>query len=36
VAVARIGLDLDRTVGTVDRRILGGFIEHLGRTGRKG
>jgi alpha-L-arabinofuranosidase len=29
--MARIGLDLDRTVGTVDRRIFGGFIEHLGR-----
>jgi alpha-N-arabinofuranosidase len=29
--VARIGVDLDRTLGTVDRRIFGGFIEHLGR-----
>jgi alpha-L-arabinofuranosidase len=29
--MARIKLDLDRTVGTVDRRIFGGFIEHLGR-----
>jgi alpha-N-arabinofuranosidase len=29
--VTRIKLDLDRTIGTVDRRILGGFIEHLGR-----
>jgi alpha-N-arabinofuranosidase len=29
--VARIGLDLDRTLGTVDRRMFGGFIEHLGR-----
>ena len=29
--MARIGLDLDRTLGTIDRRIFGGFIEHLGR-----
>jgi alpha-L-arabinofuranosidase len=29
--MARIKLDLDRTVGEVDRRIFGGFIEHLGR-----
>jgi alpha-L-arabinofuranosidase len=29
--VARIEVDLDRTLGTVDRRILGGFIEQLGR-----
>jgi alpha-N-arabinofuranosidase len=29
--VARITLELDRTLGPVDRRILGGFIEHLGR-----
>jgi alpha-N-arabinofuranosidase len=29
--VARIAVELDRTLGTVDRRILGGFIEHLGR-----
>jgi alpha-L-arabinofuranosidase len=29
--VARIDVDVDRTLGTVDRRILGGFIEHLGR-----
>ncbi|MPZ70645.1 MAG: alpha-N-arabinofuranosidase [Actinobacteria bacterium] len=26
-----IKLDLDRTLGTVDRGIFGGFIEHLGR-----
>jgi alpha-N-arabinofuranosidase len=29
--VARIAVDLDRTLGTTDRRIFGGFIEHLGR-----
>src|SRR6266568_5774991 len=29
--VARIAVELDRTLGTVDRRIFGGFIEHLGR-----
>ena len=29
--VARIKIDLDRTLGRVDRRIFGGFIEHLGR-----
>lgn len=29
--MARIKLDLDRTIGTVDRRMFGGFIEHLGR-----
>ncbi|MDQ6673416.1 MAG: alpha-N-arabinofuranosidase [Chloroflexota bacterium] len=29
--MARIGLDLDRSLGPVDRRIFGGFIEHLGR-----
>jgi len=29
--VAAIAVDLDRTLGTVDRRILGGFVEHLGR-----
>jgi alpha-N-arabinofuranosidase len=29
--LARIGIDLDRTLGTIDRRIFGGFIEHLGR-----
>ncbi|HXM58223.1 MAG TPA: hypothetical protein VOB72_22680 [Candidatus Dormibacteraeota bacterium] len=28
---ARIRIDLDRTVGAVDRRIFGAFIEHLGR-----
>jgi alpha-N-arabinofuranosidase len=26
-----IRIDLDRAIGTVDRRIFGGFIEHLGR-----
>lgn len=29
--MARIKVDLDRAIGTVDRRIFGGFIEHLGR-----
>ena len=29
--MARIGIDLDRRLGTVDRRIFGNFIEHLGR-----
>ncbi|HLH72757.1 MAG TPA: alpha-L-arabinofuranosidase C-terminal domain-containing protein [Chloroflexota bacterium] len=29
--MARIKVDLDRTLGEVDRRIFGGFIEHLGR-----
>jgi alpha-N-arabinofuranosidase len=29
--MARIKIDLDRTIGTVDRRIYGAFIEHLGR-----
>lgn len=28
---ARIDLDPDRTLGEVDRRIFGGFIEHVGR-----
>ena len=27
----RIKLDLDRTLGTIDRNIFGGFVEHLGR-----
>jgi alpha-N-arabinofuranosidase len=27
----RIKLDLDRTLGEVDRNIFGGFVEHLGR-----
>lgn len=26
-----IKIDLDRTIGEVDRRIFGGFVEHLGR-----
>jgi alpha-N-arabinofuranosidase len=30
--VSRIKLDLDRTLGTVDREIFGGFIEHEGRS----
>ncbi|MQA83679.1 MAG: alpha-N-arabinofuranosidase [Streptosporangiales bacterium] len=29
--MARVKIDLDRAIGTVDRRIFGGFIEHLGR-----
>jgi alpha-N-arabinofuranosidase len=29
--MARIGLDLHRRIGDVDRRIFGNFIEHLGR-----
>jgi len=29
--MARISVDLDRQLGRVDRRIFGGFIEHLGR-----
>jgi alpha-N-arabinofuranosidase len=29
--MARIGIDLTRRIGTVDRRIFGNFIEHLGR-----
>ena len=29
--VARIGIDLARRIGTVDRRIFGQFVEHLGR-----
>ena len=28
---ARVKIDLDRATGRVDRRIFGGFIEHLGR-----
>jgi alpha-N-arabinofuranosidase len=28
--MARIGIDLERRIGTVDRRIFGQFIEHLG------
>ena len=27
----RIKIDLDRTLGTIDRNIFGGFVEHLGR-----
>src|SRR5215207_10690963 len=29
--MARIAVDLGRTLGRVDRRIFGNFIEHLGR-----
>src|SRR5918998_913169 len=29
--MARIKLDLDRRIGRLDRRVFGGFIEHLGR-----
>ena len=29
--MARIGIDLHRRIGSVDRRIFGNFIEHLGR-----
>jgi alpha-N-arabinofuranosidase len=29
--MARIGIDLRRRIGRVDRRIFGNFIEHLGR-----
>jgi alpha-N-arabinofuranosidase len=31
VQQARVKVDLDRTTGIIDRRIFGGFIEHLGR-----
>jgi alpha-L-arabinofuranosidase len=29
--MAKINIDLDRKIGSVDRRIFGNFIEHLGR-----
>jgi alpha-N-arabinofuranosidase len=29
--VNRIKLDLDRTLGAIDRNLFGGFVEHLGR-----
>ena len=29
--MTRIGIDLERRIGTVDPRIFGQFIEHLGR-----
>ena len=29
--MARIGIDLSRRIGTVDPRIFGNFVEHLGR-----
>lgn len=28
---ARLWIDLDAAIGTVDRRLFGGFVEHLGR-----
>ena len=28
---ARIKIDLDRTIGVVDKNIYGNFVEHLGR-----
>lgn len=28
---ARIKIDLDRTIGEVDKNIYGNFVEHLGR-----
>jgi alpha-L-arabinofuranosidase len=28
---ARIKIDLDRTIGEVDKHIYGNFVEHLGR-----
>jgi alpha-N-arabinofuranosidase len=31
VILARIDIDVDRPIGSVDPRIFGGFIEHLGR-----
>jgi alpha-N-arabinofuranosidase len=31
MTVAKIKIDVDRKLGKVDRRIFGGFIEHLGR-----
>jgi alpha-N-arabinofuranosidase len=29
--LAKITVDLERGIGTLDRRVFGGFIEHLGR-----
>jgi len=29
--LAKIKVDLEREIGTLDRRVFGGFIEHLGR-----
>jgi alpha-N-arabinofuranosidase len=29
--MTKIGIDLDRKIGAVDRRIFGNFVEHLGR-----
>jgi alpha-L-arabinofuranosidase len=29
--MARIGIDLERRIGTIARRLFGQFIEHLGR-----
>jgi alpha-L-arabinofuranosidase len=31
MAVARLALDLRRTIGPVNRRLFGSFVEHLGR-----
>ncbi|HKV28286.1 MAG TPA: hypothetical protein VJN90_08470, partial [Candidatus Acidoferrales bacterium] len=31
VAAARIKIDFDRKIGTIDRNIYGNFTEHLGR-----
>jgi alpha-N-arabinofuranosidase len=31
MAVARLALDPRRTVGPVNRRLFGSFVEHLGR-----
>jgi alpha-N-arabinofuranosidase len=30
-ALNRIKIDLDRTAGSIDRNVFGGFVEHLGR-----
>jgi alpha-L-arabinofuranosidase len=30
-AVSRIAIDPARTLGTIDRKVFGGFVEHLGR-----
>ena len=29
--MAKIKVDFDRRIGTIDRNVFGGFIEHLGR-----
>src|SRR4029078_2395250 len=33
---ARIKIDLDRTIGEVDKNIYGNFVEHLGRCVHRG